>query len=410
MDVSASLRQTAPRRLGDWLAGRLSRVTSSGDLIPEIDGLRFLAIFAVILHHTMAIYLPRSGRAGVVRAPEEWFAAAQQSWLVLAAYCGHFGVHLFFVISGFILALPFARKYLAGLPPPLLKSYYLRRVTRIEPPYVICLLLFFVRLWQTTGTMTTSLPHLLASLFYAHGVIYGYGSTINEVTWSLEIEIQFYLLVPLLVRLFMLRSAALRRLLLVGLIAGFGYLSQKMLGTFPVAQVRHTLPNFLHYFLAGFLLADLYLTTEARNLRKRLWWDIATVIAALAIPAVLLRFWQYLFALPFLVALLYAGCFRGRISNRLVRLRWIVITGGMCYTFYLYHVLIIGGSLHKTMAWSLPGLPLAIDFLLQFVLVCVPIFAICGGLFVFTEKPFMKWSLSARPSVQSVSVPVSTSD
>ena len=44
---------------------------------------------------------------------------------------------LFFAISGFILALPFAEHYLSGAPRPTLGRYYVRRVTRIEPPYVI---------------------------------------------------------------------------------------------------------------------------------------------------------------------------------------------------------------------------------------------------------------------------------
>jgi peptidoglycan/LPS O-acetylase OafA/YrhL len=389
---------SGPRWFNEWLAGRLSRITSSGELIPEIDGLRFIAIASVILHHTMAIYLPRSGRSGEVRSPAEWLAAAEQSWLVLAAYCGHFGVHLFFVISGFILALPFARKYLAGLTPPSLRSYYLRRVTRIEPPYVLCLILFFLYLWQKVGESVALFPSLIASLFYSHGLIYGSSSRINEVTWSLEIEIQFYLLAPLLVRIFRLRNNAWRRGLLVGLIYIFGVLSQNVIGKSPNASLHHTLPNYLHYFLAGFLLADLYLTTSARALKKHFSWDAVTLASGLAIMAVLTFYGQFLYTLPFLVALLYAGFFLGRISNALIRLRWIVITGGMCYTFYLYHTLIIGGVLESTKGWASVTRPFMADFLLQCLLLSAPLFALCSWLFFFTEKPFMKWSLSARPA------------
>ena len=407
MNLSIKRRSQFPDGFSAWLAGKLSRVTSSGELIPEIDGLRFLAISAVILHHTMSIYLPRSGRVGVVRTPDEWFAAASASWLIYPAYCGHFGVHLFFVISGFILALPFARRSLNGLPPPGLKSYYLRRVTRIEPPYVLCLVLCYFQLWQKTGEGLSLLPHLIASLFYSHGLIYGYGSRINEVTWSLEIEIQFYLLVPLLVRLFTLRSALARRALLVGLIVFFGLLSQWYLVNAPFAPLRHTLPNFLHYFLAGFLLADFYLAGQAHEVRKYFSWDLATIVAATAIPVVLINYYRYTFLLPFLVALLYAGCYLGRLSNSLIRRRWIVITGGMCYTFYLYHVLVIGGVMAQTTWLMSAASPFAFDFLLQGLVVCVPIFIVCSWLFVYTEKPFMRWSLSARPAS---AITASTSD
>src|SRR5690349_19587132 len=57
---------------------------------------------------------------------------------------GHLGVQLFFAISGFILSLPFARCWLGGEKAVSLGGYYLRRVTRIEPPYIIHLAFLFV--------------------------------------------------------------------------------------------------------------------------------------------------------------------------------------------------------------------------------------------------------------------------
>src|SRR5581483_9805994 len=143
-----------------------------------------------------------------------------------------------------------------------------------------------------------------------------------------------------------------------------------------------------------FLLADFYLTRKENGFRRYLSWDVVTVLAAVAIPLVLIHYPRYFFLLPFLVALLYAGFFMGRISNALVRLRWVVITGGMCYTLYLYHVMIIGALQTKTIALSSITRPLTSDFLLQCLLICPVIFAACGLLFFFTEKPFMRWSLS----------------
>ena len=71
---------------------RLRRITSSGDYIPEIDGLRFVAILSVVLYHLYG-FLPNSG-AGLPLQP--------------AVSHGYRGVNLFYVISGFVLALPFA--------------------------------------------------------------------------------------------------------------------------------------------------------------------------------------------------------------------------------------------------------------------------------------------------------------
>jgi len=53
--------------LSDWLFDKLSRVTTTGEIIREIDGFRFLAIASVILHHPLSMYLPSTHRLGVQR-------------------------------------------------------------------------------------------------------------------------------------------------------------------------------------------------------------------------------------------------------------------------------------------------------------------------------------------------------
>ena len=103
-----------------WSAvhSRLSRVTSSGAFIPEVDGLRFIAIGSVVLYHIHAYCLQH----GAVVPSSTWFSRLFIN--------GQRGVQLFFVISGFILGLPFASHYLKGTPKIKVKSYFLRRLTR----------------------------------------------------------------------------------------------------------------------------------------------------------------------------------------------------------------------------------------------------------------------------------------
>src|SRR6185312_13640613 len=118
------------------LLSKLSRVTTPGrTFIPQIDGLRFVAIMGVIACHARYYILFHHG------LPVEASAGPiERTYNV-----GHYGVNLFFAISGFILALPFAKQMMGNEPRRLrLKDYYLRRITRIEPPYLIHLVFLFL--------------------------------------------------------------------------------------------------------------------------------------------------------------------------------------------------------------------------------------------------------------------------
>ncbi|MBY0308523.1 MAG: acyltransferase family protein, partial [Phycisphaerales bacterium] len=125
---------------------------------------------------------------------------------------GFFGVQLFFAISGFILAVPFARSALVTTDRRVsLRQYFLRRVTRLEPPYIFNLLVLAALLVAVKHEpVVQTLRHLLASIFYFHYYVYGEGSTINGVAWSLEIEVQFYILARVLWVVFYLRAMAVR--------------------------------------------------------------------------------------------------------------------------------------------------------------------------------------------------------
>lgn len=107
----------------------LSRRTDGRSFIPVVDGLRFLAIAMVVLNH-----VGNNSRMPLPLHPR----------LLQVFQEGHFGVEIFFAISGFILALPFARHALVGGKPVDLKRYFVRRVTRLEPPYLISLTLIFL--------------------------------------------------------------------------------------------------------------------------------------------------------------------------------------------------------------------------------------------------------------------------
>ena len=169
-------------------AGSTSAVTSTGGFVPEIDGLRFFAIASVVAFH-VSIRVPHV----VSFSPAANVTHNLLQVLNFAFDKGYFGVQL--RDQCFILSLPFASHYLLGTRKPLLRTTICRRVTRLEPPYLISLVICFLILLVVWGqSATTLLPHALASAIYSHGFVYGEMSLINGVLWSLEVEVQFYIL------------------------------------------------------------------------------------------------------------------------------------------------------------------------------------------------------------------------
>ena len=262
------------------------------------------------------------------------------------------------MISGFILALPFAAHHLAGAPAVSLRKYYLRRLTRLEPSYFVTIfLLLALGIWIHPGAVSAILPHLAASLVYLHNLIYGGQSTVLGVAWSLEIEVQFYLLVPVLTLVFAIRSPRLRRSSLIGLT--LATLAAQTL--FVPHHPRIALSNlaYLQFFLIGFLLADVFLTFWKNSPPRKLYWDLIALagwpVLFLALQSRVLTHWIF----PGVVFTVYCAAFRGRWINRFFCNRWITAVGGMCYSIYLIHYEVISavGRFTKTIGAHFSRIP-----------------------------------------------------
>jgi len=366
------------------------RVTTSGGFIAEIDGLRFIAIFAVVLFH-LAVGLS-------IKSPAHYTRPAG-SWLGVVAWNGFRGVELFFVISGFILALPFAAHFLKARARVDLKQYFLRRVTRLEPPYLLCMILLFALHVLVKGRSAAELrPHLGASLVYLHNLIYAGESPINNVAWSLEIEIQFYLFTPLLAALFAIPGKAARRGAIVAI--GAASLALGWLLIEPGQRAYLSILRFLHFFLAGFLLADVYLTDWDERPALSWRWDLVSFLGwpllffawgstGQPFPAPAREPAITTFLFPAAILVLYCAAFRGPITNRLLTNPWITTIGGMCYTIYLLHNPALGMILAATRGIAPTGW-YAGDVLVQLALVA-PLLLLPSALyFALIEKPCMR--------------------
>lgn len=371
------------RSLERYVLWRLSRDTSSGKVIPEIDGIRFLAISSVISFHVWGNFAFYAKELGPI---PEWFNLPAQ---ILRQ--GSLGVEIFFVLSGFILAKPFADQHIIGGRTVSLLKYYIRRVTRLQPPYVINLVFSFgIALVLKAGfSPSTMWHHLVASMLYVHNLVFGQFSSINCVAWSLEIEVQFYILAPFLAKVFAVRSARKRRALLLASIIATSIGSDMVFQQH--STLRLTLANYIQYFLAGFLLADVYVDNWGRLPAGRGWVDLVALVAlgALFSHRIFLPSCGTLLV-PWLALLVVVGAFRGVLFNRVFTNRWFCTVGGMCYTIYLYHYMMVGFLGHGRLFFFHSFVP---DMLVSFFIVPLLILCACAALFVFFEKPFMRAGL-----------------
>ncbi len=357
---------------------RLRRVTRDGRWIPEIDGLRFLAIMSVFMFHMGGELSKRSGHHF---APETGYLGAFHPFAH-----GDRGVRLFFIISGFVLALPFARQYLSGGTHVSLRKYFLRRVTRLEPPYILSVLIFLTLVWVYTRHISADmLRHGLASMFYLHNLIYGTMTHVNPVSWSLEVEIQFYLAAPLFMLMFRMPGKVQRRLIMGVLIVAIS------LGQFFVQGSPRSILSIVYYaqfFVMGLLLADIYVA-DGHRLRSFWYCDIAGLVGLVCMFDLPGAFVANQVVMPWAMSLLFVAALRGVIVRRFFSTSWVATIGGMCYSIYLMHFQFIAVFFKATRHCIVAGFGYWPNFLIQLIVTGVPVMLVSVGFFVLIERPCM---------------------
>jgi len=181
---------TLPMKAGEAasLPGRLL----SGRRIPELDGLRGIAILLVLMVHYGANQLhPPSG--SVLNYIREGLAV------------GWCGVDLFFVLSGFLIGGILMQNRDSE---NYFKTFYLRRLARIFPLYygwlILSVILFALPLAKNVHHLVEPAIPFWSYFAYVQNItslpLGDFGPEWYGPTWSLAVEEQFYLLFPLLVR------------------------------------------------------------------------------------------------------------------------------------------------------------------------------------------------------------------
>lgn len=164
------------------------------------------------------------------------------------AQMGTFGVAMFFVLSGFLLARPFWVAFDRGEAMPSLRTYAMRRAARILPGFWLALLVSFVLSVSVFGTVLDGeavLRVVAGALLVAdwHWVTF-FPVEVNGPLWSISFEITAYLLLPLAMGLpLLLRRWAggwSGRLVFLGVIGLVLVVHVLMLTYYPIDDVRRS--------------------------------------------------------------------------------------------------------------------------------------------------------------------------
>jgi peptidoglycan/LPS O-acetylase OafA/YrhL len=195
-----------------------SPTSSANARYTALDGLRGLAALVVLVHHCLLVSpeLVEATQFGGVRPFESWVW-----WITFTPlhlfWAGKEAVYVFFILSGFVLTIPFV-----GSGKPSWATYFWKRLLRIYPPVWASLLLALVAVWAVPRVTTpefsswTNLHYESPNVLHDALLLAG-ASSLNSPLWSLQWELIFSLLLPVYV-LVVLR---LRRRWLVSLVGLF---------------------------------------------------------------------------------------------------------------------------------------------------------------------------------------------
>jgi peptidoglycan/LPS O-acetylase OafA/YrhL len=289
---------------------------------PDIDGLRAIAILSIVLYHA---------GIGALRG-------------------GFTGVDIFFVISGYLIGGHIFSELRAGRFS--FAQFYQRRVKRILPAFYVVLfftllfglfLLSPIELADFSKSAIASLSSASNFHFLRYSNYFQQSSELNPLlmTWSLAVEEQFYLVIPLL----MLSAAKMRRSILLPAILATCVLSF----LFAWRQV-HVAPDKAFYLLpsrawelgvgVAWAVGE---AMRARTIVAARWAWAASLcgFGAMLAPVFLLKA-----TIPFpgpsasasvLGTALVIGCPSSWINRRILSLPWLVFIGRISYSWYLWH-------------------------------------------------------------------------
>jgi peptidoglycan/LPS O-acetylase OafA/YrhL len=304
-----------------------ANATEALPYLPQLDGLRAIAVMAVVLAHATA-----------------------------SLEGGGIGVDVFFVLSGYLITTQLLQEH-AATGQISFRGFYLRRIRRLLPALVTAALVTTVAylIVRPPGTRST-LYGVAAALLYVSCWLRAYGiSQLGSFghSWSLSIEEHFYLVWPPLLWAMSRRWPQRIAECVVGafVVSVIYRLVSMWLGVAPT-RLNNAPDLRAHQLLAGCALATVLVRRPARGYRWERWWWLVTglalldlardVVAPYALGVNWYRTGSVLIGLEAAVLVGFLAVHGGSRLSRALSTRPLVWTGLRSYGIYLWHLPLIG--------------------------------------------------------------------
>jgi peptidoglycan/LPS O-acetylase OafA/YrhL len=348
-------------------SGRVGRIA-------ELDGLRGVAALSVVVAHYLG------------EVPHGF------SFLML----GWYGVSFFFVLSGFLMGTIILKHH---AEPKFLRSFYLRRAARIIPVYfvVVCVTVLLAAL--TTGHVWSDHPFdvRVYLLFLTNFAISmgGDGGAWLRPTWTLAVEEQFYLLLPLLV--IWTRKRFLVAMLLALYIAAIAF-RYAACDTDRMAALL-LLPGRMDLLLGGVILAY-----AMRRFDLSPYLQIFRIVPLLAMVPLLImaaasRNHLFVVLNPTLMSVAFVSfllaVLLGAREGRRYRSRVLGYFGRISYALYLVHQP-IAGLLHGLLLQGKPDIATIPQIMVTALAFAMSV-AVASASWTWLEQPILRWVPGRAP-------------
>jgi len=314
--------------------GQVSEQSTSTPKLPALTGVRILAALAVYASHIG----PPVGSPAFLAA---FFSS------------GYAGVTVFFVLSGFVLAVNYFERF-SHLNPRVGYDYFVARIARIYPLYILILFYFVVRQHAFGASIDGWWRNTLAIQAWDPNLAHAY--SFDGPSWSISVEFFLYacfpLLVPLLGRLRNPRGVVLAAagvaISMAGLAALFTFTGRAGLPWEDPGSAHRWLYRMpltrLGDFTLGMLGALLYAQTRKSKAIERAGAPLTigamvAVLALMAWPALLFTGWSWdvAYAIPAAIFIFGLAAAPASLPARVLSLPFLVLLGEASYAFYLVH-------------------------------------------------------------------------